>query len=127
MKKALFLIFVFCFAVTGCAFEKAVPTIKESPKTFSVPKPEAVIRSGRKDPLLKAAYVLEILGKPDVRRYEKPSEVWGYSQEECVLFVYMTEQTDGSLLVKHMEIGTPTFKAKEKNSLPCLIDAAKLR
>lgn len=127
MKRALFLFFILCFAVTGCASEKAIPAAKETKKVFSVLKPEVVIRSGRKDPLLKAAYVLEILGMPDVRRYEKPSEVWVYSQEGCVLFVYMQEQTDGSLLVKHMEIGTPTFKSKEKDSMACLREASKLR
>ena len=128
MKKSLFLVFLFCLTIAGCASEKAVaPTAKEAEKHVPAAKPEVVIRSGRKDPLLKADYVFEILGKPGVKRYEKPSEVWVYPQEECVLFVYMTEQSDATMLVRHMEIGTPTFKAKEKNSVPCLKEAAKLR
>ena len=128
MKKSLFALCVFCLTIVGCASEnvsteQAESIVKHIPET----KPESVIRSGRKDPLLKASYVLEILGKPAVRRYEKPSEVWVYPQEGCVLFVYMADQEDGSKLVRHMEIGTPTFKAKEKNSIPCLREASKLR
>lgn len=110
--------------ITGCAFDDRGTGMKKNP---SASKPENVIRSGRKDPLLKAGYILEILGKPAVKRYEKPSEVWGYPHEGCVLFVYMTDQEDGSKLVRHMEIGTPTFKAREKDALPCLNEAAKLR
>ena len=127
MKKFLFFIFITCLTVGGCAFEKkpSVSDVKE--KRPPALKPEAVIRSGRKDPLLKAGYVLEILGVPAVRRYEKPSEVWVYPQTGCVLFVYMAKQVDGSLLVKHMEIGTPDFKTKEKNSIPCLREASRLR
>ncbi|MBO4644170.1 MAG: hypothetical protein J5716_06155 [Alphaproteobacteria bacterium] len=129
MKKSLFLIFVFCLMAAGCvsgnnaSTEPAAGAVEHIP----APKPEVVIRSGRKDPLLKADYVLEILGRPAVRRYEKPSEVWVYPQEGCVLFVYMADQEDGSKLVRHMEIGTPTFKTKEKDSVPCLKEAVKLR
>lgn len=122
MKKGLLLFFILCSVLTGCASVHG-----DGAKKHTAAKPEVVVRSGRKDPLLKADYVLEILGAPTVRRYEKPSEVWTYSQESCVLFVYMADQADGSKLVRHMEIGTPTFKAKEKNSVPCLREAAKLR
>lgn len=129
MKRILFFIFGISIAVAGCVAENvsSSPTVGKTEKRPSVAKPEVVIRSGRKDPLLKADYVFEILGKPTVKRYEKPSEVWVYPQEGCVLFVYMTEQSDETMLVRHMEIGTPTFKAKEKDSLPCLKEAAKLR
>ena len=120
MNRNFFLIFLFLLSLTGCA---SVDRENRQPAA----KPENVIRSGRKDPLLKAGYVLEVLGKPDVKRYEKPSEVWTYSKQGCVLFVYMVDQADGSKLVRHMEIGTPNFKAKEKNSLPCLREASKLR
>lgn len=125
MKKFLFLIL--CLIAAGCAAETVSPVDGDAKKRPPAAKPETVLRSGRKDPLLKADYVLEILGEPEVRRYEKPSEVWGYPQEGCVLFVYMADQKDGTKLVRHMEIGTPTFKAKEKNSVPCLKEAAKLR
>lgn len=118
MKK---LFFLFLLTVTGCVQETATQN------RTSASKPEAVIRSGRKDPLLKADYVLAKLGKPSVKRYEAPSEVWVYPQDGCVLLIYMTEQKDGSMLVRHMEIGTPTFTAKEKDSVPCLNAAAKLR
>lgn len=125
-KKWLFFSFVLCLTA-GCAVENGSVPNDESKRNMSAAKPEVVIRSGRKDPLLKADYVLKILGQPAVRRYEKPSEVWVYPQEGCVLFVYMTDQEDGTKLVRHMEIGTPTFKAKEKDSVPCLKKAAKLR
>ena len=128
MKKRLFLIFVFCLTAAGCVSENISTESASSPvEHIPAPKPEVVIRSGRKDPLLKADYVFEILGKPAIRRYEKPSEVWVYPQEGCVLFVYMADQEDGSKLVRHMEIGTPTFKSKEKDSVPCLKEAVKLR
>lgn len=128
MKKRLFLSFVFCLTAAGCVSENGSNrTPSNGAEHIPAPKPEVVIRSGRRDPLLKADYVLEILGRPAVRRYEKPSEVWAYPQEGCVLFVYMADQEDGTKLVRHMEIGTPTFKAKEKDSLPCLKEASKLR
>lgn len=127
MKKSLLLMFAFCLTAAGCAFENVSRTSDDFEEHVPAAKPEVVIRSGRKDPLLKADYVLEILGRPAVRRYEKPSEIWVYPKEECVLFVYMADQEDGSKLVRHMEIGTPTFKAREKDSLPCLKEAARLR
>ena len=138
MKKVLLLSFILCSVLTGCATAPDDLTPPETDdaenapaadKTESVPAPdpEAVIRSGRKDPLLKSDYVLEVLGRPAVKRYEKPTEIWTYPQEGCVLFIYMEDRPDGSKLVRHMEIGTPTFKAKEKDSVPCLKEAVKLR
>ena len=140
MKKVLLLSFILCSVLTGCATapddltppetdkgENATAENEDKVESVPAPDPEAVFRSGRKDPLLKSGYVLEILGKPAVKRYEKPTEIWTYPQEGCVLFVYMEDRPDGSKLVRHMEIGTPTFKAKEKDSLPCLEEAAKLR
>ena len=124
MSRNFFLIFLFFLPLIGCVSVNNANGAKKRP---SAAKPEVVIRSGRKDPLLKADFVLEVLGEPSVKRYEKPSEVWTYSQESCVLFVYMVDQADGSKLVRYMEIGTPTFKAKEKNSVPCLREASKLR
>ncbi|MBR4127242.1 MAG: hypothetical protein IKR09_06695 [Alphaproteobacteria bacterium] len=125
MKRSLFALCIFCLTMGGCVSKNVSTGQAES--VVAETEPEAVVRSGRKDPLLKAGYVLEVLGKPAVRRYEKPSEVWVYPQEKCVLFVYMADQADGSKLVRHMEIGTPTFKAKEKDSVPCLKEAVKLR
>lgn len=120
---------IFCFVIVlnllmtaGCVSENV-----SADGGKSAARPESVIRSGRRDPLLKADYVLSVLGEPSVKRYENPSEVWVYPQEGCVLFVYMNDQKDGSKLVRHMEIGTPTFKAKQKDSLPCLETAAGLR
>ena len=113
--------------MTGCATGAGSTADGGAKKRPAAAKPEVVVLSGRKDPLLKADYVLEVLGEPAVKRNEKPSEVWTYPQEGCVLFVYMADQADGSKLVRYMEIGTPTFKAKEKDSVPCLKKAAKLR
>lgn len=127
MNRNLFLMFLFSLTLAGCVSGNDAARKEDDDKRSFAAKPEAVIRSGRKDPLLKADYVLRVLGKPEVKRYEKPSEVWGYPQTGCVLFVYMTEQDDGSKLVRHMEIGTPTFKSKTKDSMPCLKMAAKLR
>ena len=94
---------------------------------MSVDGSQTAVGSGRKDPLLKADYVLRVLGEPTVKRRETPSEVWVYAQSGCVLFIYMNEQDDGPSLVRHMEIGTPTFRATRKDSLSCLKTAAKLR
>jgi hypothetical protein len=129
MRRILFFIFGFCAAITGCASENVSTgsAAKETEKRSPAAKPEVVIRSGRKDPLLKADYVLEILGEPAVKRYEASSEVLVYPQDGCVLFIYMAGLEDGSKLVRHMEIGTPTFKAKEKDAVPCLKEAVKLR
>ena len=138
MKKAL--LSVLLSFTAACATDAAVQT--PAPAVASVEKekaapvhtharaPESVIRSGRKDPLLKAGYVLDVLGKPALKRRDPPSEVWVYAQSGCVLFIYMdeTEAADQSeALVRHMEIGTPTFRATQKNSLPCLEKAAQLR
>lgn len=125
MKKA-FLIFAFCF-LAGCSHSPVEETVENREVKPSVVAPRAVIRSGRKDPLLRADYVLKVLGVPDVRRREDPSEVWVYTEKECVLFVYLADRDEGPALVRHMEIGTPTFQAKEKDSLPCLRAAARLR
>ncbi len=134
MKKALLSILL--GVTTACATDAAVQT----PATAGVPAkkaapvhahaPESVIRSGRKDPLLKAGYVRDVLGEPALKRRDPPSEVWVYAQSGCVLFIYMdeTDAADQSeALVRHMEIGTPTFRATQKNSLPCLEKAAQLR
>ena len=121
MKKALFLFLFSLLTLAGCAREAGNQNFSDAPA------PKAVIRSGRKDPLLKSEYVFKKLGKPEVKRYEAPSEVWVYPQKGCVLLIYMTKQPDESLLVRHMEIGTPTFNSKEKDSVPCLRAAAKLR
>lgn len=127
MKKA-FLIVVFCFLSACAGVPKDLPVVAKDENVSSSPvRPESVVRSGRKDPLLKADYVLQVLGKPTVRRREDPSEVWVYAQTGCVLFIFMNDQADGSALVRHMEIGTPTFNATQKDSLPCLRTAAKLR
>lgn len=126
MKK-FFLIFTFCFAA-GCArVPKELPVVDSAAENVSVDGSRTAVKAGRKDPLLKADYVLRILGEPTVKRRETPSEVWVYAQSGCVLFIYMNEQDDGSALVRHMEIGTPTFRATRKDSLSCLKTAAKLR
>ncbi|MBR1777195.1 MAG: hypothetical protein IJ752_01235 [Alphaproteobacteria bacterium] len=126
MKKGFYFgVVLSLLTAAGCVSENAADPNGGKPTIAA--KPEAVIRSGRKDPLLKSDYVLSVLGEPSVKRYEKPSEVWVYAQTGCVLFIYMNDQEDGSKLVRHMEIGTPTFKARHKNSLPCLRTAAKLR
>ena len=127
MKRVL-RILAFCF-LAGCAGvsqESAVATQNKTHRT-KISRPESVVRSGRKDPLLKADYVLQILGEPTVKRREEPSEVWVYTQAGCVLFIFMQDQKEGAALVRHMEIGTPTFSATQKDSLPCLRMAAKLR
>lgn len=122
MKKA-FLIFAFCLSAACARVPKELPVVAgEEPETV-----RTEVKTGRKDPLLKADYVLRVLGEPTVKRRETPSEVWVYAQSGCVLFIYMNEQDDGSSLVRHMEIGTPTFKATQKDSLSCLRTAAKLR
>ena len=123
MKK-VFLMFMFCF-LAGCArVPKELPVVAaENNASVS----DSAKRSGRKDPLLKSDYVLRILGQPTLRRREPPSEVWVYTQTGCVLFIYMNDLDDGSALVRHMEIGTPSFHAKQKDSLSCLKTAAKLR
>ena len=94
------------------------------------PEPPKPVRTGRQDPMLRANYVQTVLGKPTLKRREAPSEVWVYAQEECVLFIYLDERQateDGGALVRHMEIGTPTFQAKRKDPVPCLKSAAMLR
>lgn len=81
----------------------------------------------RKDPILRADYVRDVLGEPTVKRRENPTEVWVYAQSSCVLFIYMNKQSEEEKLVKHMEIGYPSFNATEKNSTDCLRQAAKLK
>lgn len=127
MKRVLALLF-FCL-LAGCAGVTQDSSVAAKNKTnqTKISRPESVVRSGRKDPLLKADYVLQILGEPTVKRREEPSEVWVYAQASCVLFIFMQDQTEGAALVRHMEIGTPTFSATQKDSLPCLRMAAKLR
>ncbi len=125
MKRA-FLIFAFCF-LAGCSHSPVEGAVEKKAVKPPVTVPQAVIRSGRKDPLLKADYVLQVLGQPDVKRREVPSEVWAYTEKDCVLFIYLADQDEGAALVRHMEIGTSTFQAKEKDSLPCLRAAARLR
>lgn len=136
MKK-VFLSVLLSFTA-ACASDAAVRTSAPAdvaaetaaPAKTVVHAPESVIRSGRKDPLLKAGYVREVLGEPTLKRRDPPSEVWVYAQSGCVLFIYMDETDAPDLneaLVRHMEIGTPTFQATQKNSLPCLEKAAQLR
>lgn len=126
MKKA-FLIFALCL-LSGCArVPKELPVVAAAEEEVSASGLQTDTGAGRKDPLLKADYVLRVLGEPTVKRRETPSEVWVYAQSGCVLFIYMNEQDDGPSLVRHMEIGTPTFRATQKDSLSCLKTAAKLR
>lgn len=106
--------------------EEPVERAEETP----APEPPKTVRAGRRDPMLRANYVQTVLGAPTLKRRESPSEVWVYAQDECVLFIYLDERRsteDGGALVRHMEIGTPTFQAKQKNPVPCLKSAAMLR
>lgn len=122
MKKILAV--AACFLFSGCAsvppeLPVVAPAVSGQKEAAAVPR--------RKDPVLKADHVLTVLGEPTVIRREKPSQVWVYSQSECVLFIYMDEQAENAAQVKHMEIGTPSFGASEKDSIACLRTAAKLR
>lgn len=81
----------------------------------------------RRPIILNADRILSVLGEPTVRRFEAPSEVWVYSQPSCVLFIYMNDKGEPSPRVRHMEIGTPSFGIREKQSADCLKLASRLR
>lgn len=122
MKKLLTV--AVCLFFSGCV--SVPPELPVVAPAASGHKESAEV-SRRKDPVLKADHVLTVLGEPTVIRREKPSQVWVYSQAECVLFIYMDEQSENAVQVKHMEIGTPSFGAADKNAVACLRTAAKLR
>ncbi|HAW33642.1 MAG TPA: hypothetical protein DCX19_03290 [Alphaproteobacteria bacterium] len=113
------------------AVERAAEPVERTEERPPAPEPsKTTLRAGRRDPMLRANYVRTVLGAPTLKRREAPSEVWVYARDECVLFIYMDERLsteDGGALVRHMEIGTPTFQAKQKDPVPCLKSAAMLR
>ena len=122
MKRLVFLSFL---VLCGCqSAPTELPVVEKTPVAEAESgTPLKVAESHRENPILKADYVESVLGAPTVKRMESPSQVWVYAQNSCVLFVYMNQDNE----VKHMEIGTPTFRATQKNSLPCLEKAAQLR
>ena len=100
--------------MSGCA------TIDELPSF------DASETAAKKPVLINEARILERLGNPTVKRREDPAEVWVYSSEKCVLFIYMNETGTQNARVTHMEIGKPSKTAEQKESRACLKMASRL-
>ena len=117
---ALFPLLASCSSVP-----QELPVVAEE----ALPKPVegAAVQEPRHPIILNADRILSVLGEPTVRRFEAPSEVWVYSQPSCVLFIYMNDKGEPSPRVRHMEIGTPSFGIREKQSADCLKLASRLR
>ena len=123
MKNVLLSLFVF---FTACTTAPAgLPVV--APSAPSEGGREEAAPAPRRPVVLNADRILSVLGEPDVRRFEAPSEVWIYSRPSCVLFIYMDSKGETSPRVRHMEIGTPSFGVSEKESADCLRLAEKLR
>lgn len=120
MKKMVYGVALFLAACSVTPTE--LPVVAESEEAQ-----QQVSVSPKKKIILNADHILNVLGEPTVKRRESPAEVWVYSQESCVLFIYMNDKIENPARVKHMEIGTPSFNAEEKKSLPCLKMASRLR
>ena len=112
MKKILIAL---TFLIIGCTPD-SLPISEESIET-------TYETHARKSPILSSEYVIEKIGEPQIKRKEKDAQVWIYPEKQCILFIYVSDDN----LVKHMEIGNPTMNATEKDPLPCLKKAGKLR
>ena len=112
MKR--FLTVMTVFFISACA------TIDELP-SFA-----ASGTAARKPVLINEGRILEKLGEPTLKRREDPAEVWVYSREKCVLFIYMNETGTQNARVTHMEIGKPSKTAAQKESRACLKMASRL-
>lgn len=122
MKRVFYALFA---VLTACSnVPQELPVIAE--EALPPPVKGAAVKP-RRPIILNADRILSVLGEPTVRRFESPSEVWVYSQPSCVLFIYMNDKGEPSPRVRHMEIGTPSFGIREKQSVDCLKLASRLR
>lgn len=114
MKKILILTTLMIF-VSACASSiNELPSFSERNKTT------------RSSALIDSDYVLKKLGEPTLKRREDPSEIWVYTHDKCVLFIYMNDVGTDSSRIMHMAIGHPSQDMKEKESRPCLKKASRL-
>ncbi|MCQ2966706.1 MAG: hypothetical protein MJ250_08240 [Alphaproteobacteria bacterium] len=112
MKK---LLLALTFLIIGCTPD-TLPISEESIET-------TYETQARKTPILSSEYVVKKIGEPKIKRKENDAQVWIYPENQCILFIYVGDDD----LVKHMEIGNPTMDTDEKDPLPCLKKAGKLR
>ncbi|MCQ2914919.1 MAG: EI24 domain-containing protein [Alphaproteobacteria bacterium] len=104
--------------LSSCAINTELPVVERDET-----QEDSQQESRRKDPVLYKKYVIKKLGNPTVVRKENPSEMLVYSHPTCNLFIYINEKE----IVKHIEIGNPDYEKVEKDSMPCLKSANKLR
>lgn len=104
--------------LSSCAINTELPVVERDESQLGEQQ-----KTRRKEPVLYKDYVLKKLGTPTVVRKESPSEMLVYSHPTCNLFIYVNEKE----IVKHIEIGNPDYEKVEKDSMPCLKSANKLR
>ena len=68
--------------------------------------------------------VLALLGEPELRRSEPPTEIWQYRTERCVADIYL-RQAGGPARVVYMETRSPSAAAVPSDG--CLQDIANQR